>query len=124
VQVAAATVVVLALVAGLVVSLVAWRRAFAADQRAQADRKGFLLLAELVDLDRLKEAAAGLTGTSAKEVIAAVRFYGRTTGGLEVETPEFYVPVRVYKIDELCDCGGTDATLGVIGCLPNDMSCM
>jgi len=47
--------------------------------------------------------------TGVVNTIAAVKFYGRTTGGLEVETPEQYVSIAIYN-DPL-DCSCEDASV-------------
>lgn len=49
--------------------------------------------------------------------IAAVKFYGRTTGGLEVETPEQFFPIAIYNDALDCSCedpgGGNAGSDGV-----------
>lgn len=52
---------------------------------------------------------AGNPGVGVGEVvnvIATVKFYGRTTGGLEVETPEQFFPITIYNDPFDCECGG------------------
>ena len=77
---------------------------------------------ELMTGSEVADAAAGATGFGAVEVVATVKYYGRTTGGLEVETPDFFVPIRVYAIDEFCVCDGDPATEYV--CPVSDAGCM
>jgi hypothetical protein len=77
---------------------------------------------ELMTGSEVADAAAGASGFSAVEVVATVKYYGRTTGGLEVETPDFFVPIRVYAISEPCVCDGDPATEYV--CRVDDPGCM
>jgi len=63
--------------------------------------------------------------------IAAVRFYGRTTGGLEVETPEQFFPFVVYDAPGECCCEEdcpTESPLGwdgaPVACDPTIPQCM
>jgi len=47
--------------------------------------------------------------------ILTVKFYGRTTGGLEVETPTQYFPIAIYNDPNDCDCGVADSGKGSNG---------
>jgi len=47
--------------------------------------------------------------------ILTVKFYGRTTGGLEVETPTQYYPISVYNDPNDCECGVSDTGKGSNG---------
>lgn len=48
-------------------------------------------------------------------VVVTVKFYGRTTGGLEVETPTQYVPFTIYNDPNDCSCGEAEAGAGSNG---------
>ena len=58
----------------------------------------------------------GLAAGEYANVIATVKGYGRTTGGLEVETPEVFIPFTVYNEPSFCSCDSTgDGTPGLNG---------
>lgn len=59
--------------------------------------------------------AGGLSDGDGVETVATLKVYGRTTGGIDVETPDFYIPVRVYNKTVQCVCGA-DANAGEIEC--------
>lgn len=63
-------------------------------------------LVELLTAAQVSALAGGLADGEAAEEVVSVKVYGRTTGGLEVESPEFSMPVRVFRQDQQCSCSG------------------
>lgn len=59
----------------------------------------------------------------ATEVVAGLAIHGRTALGTEVETPEFFFPIRLYRLDFLCVCDG-DPAAGEFACPEDDAGCM
>jgi hypothetical protein len=64
-------------------------------------------------------AEAAATSSGVIQEVATVIVRGRTTGGLEVDTPEFYVPVRVYGGVYPCSC----VEESLIACPEGDPAC-
>jgi hypothetical protein len=42
------------------------------------------------------------------ETVASVRVFGRTTGGMDVDTPEYFFPVRIFSETTDCYCEPPD----------------
>lgn len=58
----------------------------------------------------------GLAPGEYANVVATIKGYGRTTGGLEVETPEVFIPFTIYNDPTFCTCDDAgDTTPGLNG---------
>lgn len=52
----------------------------------------------------LSDASADVAEDQSVDALISLKFYGRTTGGLEVETPYQYLPLRIYNDPTECSC--------------------
>lgn len=70
-----------------------------------------------IDTAFLTNAQANIPVDGAVETLISLKFYGRTTGGLEVETPVQYLPLTVYNDPDDCTCDepGDDEVAGSNG---------
>lgn len=77
---------------------------------------------QLASSGELLDIGGGLGQGEAAESVAGIKLYGRTTGGIELETNEFFIPLRVYRLDFLCTCDG-DPAAGEFPCSDQDPGC-
>lgn len=57
-----------------------------------------------IDTTFLTNAQANIPVDGSVDTLISLKFYGRTTGGLEVETPVQYLPLVIYNDPEDCTC--------------------
>jgi hypothetical protein len=50
------------------------------------------------------------------ETVASVRVFGRTTGGMDVDTPEYFFPIRIYSQPYGCFCEVPEDSPETSGC--------
>jgi len=74
------------------------------DQNAGFSVSNVTLPVVLMSGDSLVDLSTGLDDGDSVESVAAIKLYGRTTGGIDLETPDFYLPILITNSVVTCTC--------------------